>query len=88
MELFPAPDDAVWIHHTIVGSHAFVERFALGRCGNKVRHYLAAIHAPPAEQVMRHGIELIPTDFGGHKGVNSNAVQNLRQRPAISKYIR
>ncbi|MNC56530.1 hypothetical protein D3C75_1061360 [compost metagenome] len=57
------------------------------RCGNKMGQHFTAVNASPAERIMRHTVILAPADLGGHEGINARFAQNLRQCPAVAKYI-
>ena len=59
----------------------------LGRGGDKVGQYFAAVDATPAKGVVRHAVKLIPTDLGGHEAVDPAATHQLWQGSAVAKHI-
>ena len=52
-----------------------------------MRQYFGTIHTDPAESIVRHMVVLVPANLNGHKIVNSGTLQDLRQCPAVTKYI-
>ena len=60
---------------------------AKSRSAHKVRQYFGTIHTDPAESIVRHMVVLVPANLNGHKIVNSGTLQDLRQCPAVTKYI-
>ena len=61
---------------------------AKSRSAHKVRQYFRTIHSNPAESIVRHMIILVPANLDRHKAFNTGTLQDLRQGPAVTKYIR
>ena len=61
---------------------------AKSRSAHKVRQYFGTIHTDPAESIVRHMIILVPANLDRHKAFNTGTLQDLRQGPAVTKYIR
>ncbi|MNI23879.1 hypothetical protein D3C73_774800 [compost metagenome] len=52
-----------------------------------MRQDLTPIDSAPLEGIVRHAIVLVPANLRRHKHIDPRLQQNLRQRPAVAKYI-
>ena len=73
-----------WIDNTIICIAAVIRKC---RNTHKMSQNFRTIHSNPAESIVRHMIILVPANLNGHKIVNSGTLQDLRQCPAVTKYI-
>ena len=87
VELAPAAQHGARADHAVVGGEAALVKVAHLGCGDEIGHDLAAVDAAPLEQIVGHGVVLVPADLRGHEGVDAHALQNLRQRPAVAEHV-
>ena len=65
-----------------------IVRFARIRSGDEMRRHSRTVNALPQEGIIGQPVGVVPADFGGHKGIHTGFLQDLRQRPGISEHIR
>ena len=56
-------------------------------CRDKMGQHLCSVDPLPVEGVVGDLVDLVPADLRGHEGVDANALENLRQRPAVAENV-
>ena len=72
----------------MVSHHLQVTRLLIVSGRNQMCQHFRSVNALPEKGVVRKPVELIPSDFRGHKIRNPGFLQDLRQRRTVTKDIR
>ena len=81
----PLALDRYGIDDAVIGVAAVVGD---GRCAHEMSQHLGAVHADPAEGIVRHMVVLVPADLDRHEIVDAGTLQDLGQGPAVAEHIR
>ena len=84
----PAAHNGVRVQHPVIGGDKPLGALAHAQGGDKVGQHLGTVDTLPHHSVVRHHVELVPGELGGHKVVNAALFHNLGQGAGIAEHVR
>ncbi len=85
LEILPRAQHFLSVCHRVVGAGKLAPKFL--DCAEMGQN-LCAIDPLPHERVIRQPVVLAPADLDRHEIFQARLLDQLRQRPGISKYVR